>query len=99
MEFGAIEPDRSMQAGMSYVPQHMELTQDAILWSGPLKEVRPGPGMLRDFVALGDASNEKIFQYASRWGVLGICKHNIPASHSDHPFGVQDGAKGCDPLP
>jgi hypothetical protein len=88
-----------MQAGVSYVPQHLELTADAILWAGPLKDVRPGPGLLEDFVELWDAPDAAILRYARRWGVLGICKHGVPASHNDYPFGVQHGVEGCFPLP
>ena len=99
LEFGGIEADRAMQAGVSHVPQHMELTEDAVLWAGPFKEVRPGPGLLENFLNLVDESDEEIFRYARRWGVLGICKHGVPASHNDYPFGVQHGVEGCWPLP
>jgi hypothetical protein len=98
LELGGIEADRPMQAGVLYVPRRLELTDDAILWNGPLKDVRPGPGLLKDFVELYDKSDQEIFHYARRWGVLGICKHGVPASHNDYPFGVQHGVEGCLPV-
>jgi hypothetical protein len=44
----------------------------------------PGPGLLEQFVGLSDASDEDILRYARHWGVLVICRHGLPASHSEH---------------
>ena len=38
--------------------------------------------LLDDFMELADANDEKILNYARRYGVLGICKHNVPATHN-----------------
>jgi hypothetical protein len=43
----------------------------------------PGPGLLEQFVALGDATDDAILAYARQWGVLVICAHGLPASHSE----------------
>lgn len=106
LELGGIETDRFMQAGVSHVPEHMELTEDAIVWAGPFRDVRPRPGLLEDFLQLDDTNKEldeskktKIFRYAQRWGVLGICQHHLPACHNHQPFGAQWGLEACEPLP
>jgi hypothetical protein len=42
---------------------------------------RPSPRLLDEFVGLADASNEQIFAFAQRWGVLDLCKHDLPMTH------------------
>ena len=38
--------------------------------------------LLQEFVTLAVAPNEAILRFANRWGVLGLCKHGLPATHS-----------------
>ena len=45
------------------------------------KAVRPGPGLLEEFVQLERQPRQNFRQYARRRGVLGICKHGLPATH------------------
>jgi hypothetical protein len=42
--------------------------------------------MLERFVKLHRSSDEEIFKYAKDWGVLQICIHGYPASHSRSSF-------------
>ncbi len=38
---------------------------------------------LRDFIGLDqDQTGDRILRYARRWGVLSICEHGLPSSHS-----------------
>jgi hypothetical protein len=93
LEFGGIDPDRSLQAGFSYVPERIELNEGALIYSNwSSKKVRPGPGLLEDFVQLYRSSDEEILKYARRWGVLGICEHGLPSSHNS-----ETGPAGCFP--
>lgn len=41
----------------------------------PGKLVRPGPGMLEEFVKLVDARDQAILKYARKWGPLWLCSH------------------------
>jgi hypothetical protein len=41
--------------------------------------------LLGDFVGLTDAPDKRILGFARRWGVLGICRHGLPASHNPPP--------------
>jgi hypothetical protein len=43
--------------------------------------IGPAPGLLEDFLRLGDASASQVLRYARRWGVLGLCEHDFPAQH------------------
>jgi hypothetical protein len=98
-ELGGITSDRPMQAGVSYVPVDMELHDGAIHWNlDRVKEVRPGAGLLVDFVQLSDWEEKRILEYARKWGVLGICCHHLPCSHSNYPFGGQFGVQSCRPF-
>jgi hypothetical protein len=38
-----------------------------------------------DFANLADASNEAFLEFASSWGVLGLCKHRKPLFHKVRP--------------
>jgi hypothetical protein len=78
-----------------FVPEDIELRRDRLCWR-PSKpspafpgftyayaKRTPGPGVLEQFVALSDAPDEDILRYARHWGVLLICHHGLPASHSE----------------
>jgi hypothetical protein len=83
-----------------FVPQDIVIRRDRVCWRpmAPVPEFphfeyaytkrTPGPGLLEQFVALGDAPDEDILRYARHWGVLVICGHGLPASHSEdcHPM-------------
>jgi hypothetical protein len=45
------------------------------------KRVNESTEMLEDFLRLSGGTDEEIFRYARRWGILGLCAHNLPASH------------------
>jgi len=78
------------------VPEDIALRRDRLCWcpSKPSPEFpgftyayakrTPGPGVLEQFVALSDAPDADILRYARHWGVLVICHHGLPASHSEN---------------
>lgn len=50
-------------------------------WSG-WRVVRPTRELLSEFVDLrSDLTGNAIVAFAQKWGVLGICRHELPASH------------------
>lgn len=79
------------------IPPRISIDGDYLVWSnrdengdvGPRQKVQPSGKMLDEFVRLEDASSEKILSYANRWGVLAICDHNLPSSHSPNSYGWQ----------
>jgi DNA-directed RNA polymerase subunit RPC12/RpoP len=78
---------RPLSTRALYVPQTIELrgtrANRHIQWlPRPSNPVNPTATLLDQFVRLGDATEERILQYARRWGVLGICVHGLPSSHN-----------------
>src|SRR5262249_43694631 len=79
-------------SGMLAVPAVVELERhpdgDRLVWRGRdgdrlSRFVRPGDGLLREFVSLTrDRSGERILTFARSWGVLDICQHGLPWSHA-----------------
>lgn len=57
---------------------------------------RDGRGILDEFLHLCDAGDEAILRYARTWGVLELCRHNLPSCH-DFWLGVP--LRLPDPLP
>ena len=54
-------------------------------WANPNDTVllqKHGTGLLDGFVRLADASPDNILAYARKWGTLGICRHDLPWTHS-----------------
>ena len=39
-------------------------------------------GLLRDFLRLAEAEPPQILRFAERWGVLELCRHDLPCSHT-----------------
>lgn len=71
-------------------PLNIELDGDRLVWgySRPNQGeqiIQAGPQMLYKFVNLYDAQAENIQDYARRWGLLWICKHNLPTTHNPPP--------------
>ncbi len=47
---------------------------------GP-RYVGEGKDLLEGFLALADAADSDVEAYARRWGILGLCRHGLPAGH------------------
>jgi hypothetical protein len=68
-----------------YVPEVVRLKGEWLVWkAGRLREVRPQRGLLEEFLQLDSQRPDKILEYATQWGVLGLCEHGLPATH--HPI-------------
>lgn len=69
------------------LPHNLELRKDRLYWeehpfdSGVLF-TRPAAGMLERFLKLADAPDRRILDFAAKYGVLGICRHGLPAGHN-----------------
>lgn len=63
-------------------------------------ECHPGEAFLEGFLALADASDEAVVDYAERWGgVLALCRHGLPGAaprHLEDPD--RPGASWCEPT-
>jgi len=79
-----------------WVPARIDLSPDKtrLVWTyntetRHAKTVLPGTDLLGEFTDLGrpDTSPEEIRNFAKRYGILRICKHGLPASHSNSPYG------------
>src|SRR2546425_2711252 len=85
--------------GMWIVPAYVKLDGKLLRWSWQKGKSLPGhvspiETLLSKFVGSID-SPQSVEQFARRWGVLGICKHGLPASHYPGPTGWRLG----DPIP
>jgi hypothetical protein len=108
MELGEIFADRPMQSGLLYVPRQIHLDApkgDAqfLVWERPnspenvtLRHAKPG--MLEGFVRLFEKKPAEILSYAKKWGVLGLCRHDLPCSHNQYADGLTDGIRPCLPM-
>lgn len=65
------------------VPAHVAIEGDRLTFTFEKKKGCPAavPSMLSEFIDLADAPVERIARYASRWGILHICEHDLPSSH------------------
>jgi len=80
---------RTPLAGESLtVPARVELSGGQLHWAfydkgrGPEKRY-PGAGLLGEFLALSDpaVTDQAICDFASSYGMLGICRHGVPGHH------------------
>lgn len=103
--YGQFGFDRPLRANRIMVPSRIEIRGDRLEWffdssydpdGLPYKTVRPGSGLLQGFIELADGAHQKILTYARRWGVLEICEHGRPATHTDfgNPPCVPQKSKG-----
>jgi hypothetical protein len=60
---------------------------------GDLIEVTPERRMLADFAGLTGRSDDDVRDFARRWGMLGLCAHQLPRNHRGTvPAGLLDAA-------
>jgi len=43
--------------------------------------IRAKPTLLEEFIALANADSSAIAKFVGHWGVLGLCRHNLPIGH------------------
>lgn len=66
-------------------PKAVELADGWLFPSGQGERVQVGAyqtGLLAEFARLAEADDERIRSFASRWGMLHICEHRMPGTHS-----------------
>ncbi len=93
-ELGGLQFGRSDGYGFLTVPAKVNLnnTKDRLVWvfnSPPdyAGTVLATAEVLNTFLQLGSATPEAILDFARSWGLLRLCKHGLPATHSHSPYG------------
>ena len=77
------ELHRPLPQGAWLLPQKIGLTGGGLAWQMSSPRYRSsGPSLLREFSRLAGATDEEILRFAGRWGVLELCEHYLPATHS-----------------
>ena len=84
-------PNRSPPQMLAWpVPPDVRLDGDWLTFRYPIRvnrrgkwvlrdrRVRATPGLLSEFIALADSPDERILEYARRFGSFGFCKHGDP---------------------
>jgi hypothetical protein len=98
-DLGVVFPDRPMQSGSVFVPRELRIADGFLLWrksSAVYKD--PKSGMLAGFIRLWDLPDSDVLSYACKWGVLGLCEHELPCSHNQYPLGLMEGVRPCLPM-
>jgi hypothetical protein len=70
------------------IPSDIRLEGYDLVWEPDkpaARRVEAGKGVLEQFAKLADAEPKSYLAFAKRWGPLGLCKHNVPASHNQIP--------------
>ena len=76
--------DRALADLTLRVPRDIRLEDDLLIWRWDHMTRRTATSeLLARFLRLAGASDDDILEFATQWGVLGICEHNMPASHLD----------------
>src|SRR5262249_34483032 len=85
-------PDRALKPDEWVVPGYVvpDKSRDRLLWKYGVGEQRPRrrtarSHLLEGFIGLAEAKAEEIANYARKYGVLGICRHELPPSHATAP--------------
>jgi hypothetical protein len=91
-EHGNLE--RPLGSDDLFVPVSVDLDGEKLVWQrrkwhhntvqNP-RRITPGPGLLRSFAHLAERKPRRILAYARQWGVLNICEHGLPVTHSKRP--------------
>lgn len=77
--------DPRLHVGQWVVPSDVEPDGHGIKWrvvDGGGDGTEMGPKMLERFIGLADADALTVARYARRWGVLRLCEHGLPETHT-----------------
>ena len=82
----------------------LEVEDDEEYWHGIGRARQVTTDTLSRFIQLADQPVARIFQFAKQWGLLGLCKHDQPATHhledrNGHERPVLLPYDGCTPEP
>jgi hypothetical protein len=93
-ELGGLEFGRSDGHGFLVAPAKVELDKNEarLMWSlnsgnNYCRSVAASSTVFTQFLQLADATPQAIRDFARQWGVLRLCKHGLPATHSHSPNG------------
>lgn len=98
------DSDRPYQGRQFRAPVVLGNEGDELVWrwedkvkSTPLRREAQGFGLLVEFMNLADAPVETVLAFARKWGVLEICKHGLPSTHSPRHADISYG-RWCFPF-
>jgi hypothetical protein len=83
------------------VPGYVEVNDGSLPWrdddAHPPRRVSVPAALLDKFMSLRGQSNERIASFAAKYGILGICSHQLPRTH--RLLQIADrGDIGCEPV-
>jgi hypothetical protein len=83
LELGGIEDTYPVETAVLYVPAYVALHEESLHWiPHRSNRVTPKKGLLADFAELHLKSDDaEILDFAKRWGVLRLCRHDLPHTH------------------
>lgn len=79
---GAIRSEVWAAPGSTLSVDNTALQWDQVTFLKSPRWIGHGPGLLDGFLALGDAAPDRVRRYASRWGMLDLCRHKLPYGHA-----------------
>jgi len=82
-----------------HIPDSVELRDDRIYWAfreGICRQ--PDPGLIGEFTSLSKKGKRGILEFARKWGVLLLCRHGLPASHTKPLPESPEVFSPCEPL-
>jgi hypothetical protein len=91
---------RSFISDTLIVPKDIDFNDGQLLWNpdDDFKEVEPDDEIIFKFANLATEETAGILRFAREWGVLGLCRHNLPATHNPPPILPGDTvSEGCSP--
>ena len=79
--------DQPVRPGFLWVPSDVCIQGDRLTWTTrvPISEVQPANGFLDAFLSLHKQPDPAILRFAKKWGLLGVCDHDLPCSHNWPP--------------
>ncbi len=85
--------------GKLLVPKNIELSGNILKWDleQEVIEKNPDENLIRKFADLANSSPKEVLEFAKTFGVLGLCNHQLPASHSKISI-LGNPRSNCQPL-
>lgn len=83
-DLAALRQERPVTSSMVWAPRPLDFKGGDLRYRvGQAQRRRVDQSLLDDFLDLAEASDEAIYRFSRKWGVLGLCKHGLPWKHSD----------------
>lgn len=100
LDDGNVDAFLRFQHEVLHVPRKVELREGQLIWNpaGGYLQKEADKELIYNFANLALTESHGILSFAQTWGALGLCEHELPATHNPSTLFSPSNSSFCEPL-